>query len=1324
MTDGKTVEQIYKQYSQYEHILNRPDTYVGSLDFQKDKLWVFNKEENKLEERDVTYVPGLFKIFDEIIVNAADNYQRDKSMKFIKVDIDAENNRISIKNGGKGIPVEIHKEHNIYVPELIFGRLLTSSNYDDNEKKVTGGRNGYGAKLTNIFSKTFIVETADKKQKKYYRQVFSNNMQKIDKPEIKSYNKEEFTCITFEPDLPKFKMKKFDEDILAIFRKRVYDLAGITPKTVEVWLDGEKLEVKNFSTYMDMFLEADKEEDEEDPVKIFESPDERWEVGVTLAESQFQQVSFVNSICTSKGGTHVKYVTDKIVTAILAEIQKKNKDLTIRAEHVKQHLWVFVNCLIENPAFDSQTKENLTTKKDSFGSSFDFSDSFIKKVLKSGIIERCLRFAKTREEEKCLKKLNGKTKKTARLLGIEKLEDANKAGTRNSEECTLILTEGDSAKSLAMAGIELVGRDIYGCFPLRGKMLNVRDASTKQIAKNQEVQYLLQILGLRIGESYTDTKSLRYGSIMIMTDQDVDGSHIKGLIINFIHTFWPSLIKLNGFVREFITPIIKATKGKETISFYNLPDYKKWVASRGNSIKGWKIKYYKGLGTSTTKEAQEYFGKINENRIRFQYVDQRDDECIDLAFSKKKIEDRKRWLMDYDSKMEPVDTKIKTLTYQDFIKKELILFSIYDNTRSIPSMCDGLKPSERKILFGCFKRNLKDEIKVAQLVGYISEHSAYHHGEQSLSGTIVAMAQNFVGSNNINLLLPIGQFGSRAQGGKDSASARYIFTNLNKVTRHIFNPNDLPLMNYIVEEGQKIEPKWYLPIIPMVLVNGTEGIGTGWSTSIPCFNPYEIVNSIKNKIDNGTFLEISPWYKGYCGKIEKSDKPGTYTVSGTFHWSEEDDCTLFITELPIKKWTKDYKNFLSELMGLEIKEDSEKKQKGKKKKKVAKEDDDKTVEKKKKVIMIEDFKQNHANNRINFEIKLLPEYAEKLKKDDKLLMKTFKLVSSISLNNMVLFDKDEKLKKYSSVEEIMSEFYELRLKYYDMRKDYMVSVLDRDCAILENKVRFILGVVKDEIIIRQKKRKDIVDLLVKMNFEKMSDLEKRRHKTKEEREAELELIHSNQNKEEDTESEGESVNKVSPKEYDYLLSMPLWSMTIEKVEELENQKRTKEDELERLRTMKLTDMWKLDLDRLVEALRVYEDEEEEERREADKLRKGLKGNEGGKKRRKRNVNKNKDEDVSKPKKRDVSKPKAEQKKENAESKATVNGFDMIMSGKKKIIDEKDDQYFSLTLQERIKLKKLATVDPNQNYQNKKKRRLDDDDDEFLLPEKSKIVSDK
>jgi DNA topoisomerase-2 len=557
-------------------------------------------------------------------------------MKYIKVTIDKENNSISVKNGGKGIPIEIHKEYNIYVPQLIFGNLLTSSNYNDDIKKTTGGRNGYGAKLTNIFSKKFIVETADKKNGKIYKQIFSNNMLKVTEPEIKKYNKEDFTCITFQPDLQKFKMDKLDNDIISLFIKRVYDMSGVTPKSVNVYYNEEKINIRNFQDYISMYTNAIKDEDEEDAIIYYEQPNERWEIGMSLSESQFQQVSFVNSISTSKGGTHVNYVTDKIVQKILEVIQKKNKTLNIKPQHVKQHIWIFVNCLIENPAFDSQTKETLTTKKDEFGSSFDLSDKYVKQILNSGIIERCLRYAKTREEERCLKKLNGKNKKSVRLLGIEKLDDANLAGTRNSDKCTLILTEGDSAKSLAMAGIEVVGRDTFGCFPLRGKMLNVREAPPNKIAKNQEVQYLMKILGIRIGENYTDVKNLRYGSIMIMTDQDVDGSHIKGLIINFIHTFWPSLIKINGFLKQFITPIIKASKGNEIYSFYTLPEYKQWVEKRNKNIKGFKIKYYKGLGTSTSKEAQEYFSNIDKHRIYFDYTNDIDDESIDMAFNKKK----------------------------------------------------------------------------------------------------------------------------------------------------------------------------------------------------------------------------------------------------------------------------------------------------------------------------------------------------------------------------------------------------------------------------------------------------------------------------------------------------------------------------------------------------------------------------------------------------------------------------------------------------------------------------------------------------------------
>ena len=1229
----ETIEEQYQKVTQYEHILKRPDSYIGSIEFQKERLWVYNSETEKLEFREVKYVPGLFKIFDEILVNAADNYQNDKSMKFIRVSIDRANNTIKVKNGGRGIPIEIHKKYHMYVPQLIFGNLLTSSNYNDDVKKVTGGRNGYGAKLTNIYSKTFIVETAYKESKKKYYQKFYNNMLKFDPPKIEDYDKEDFTCITFQPDLSRFGMTELDDDIVALFEKRVFDMAGITPKSVSVYLNNKKLNVKNFEDYIHMYLDASKEEDEMDPPIVYESPHERWEVGMSLSESQFQQVSFVNAISTTKGGKHVDYCVEKIIKVIMEKIAKKDKNLNIKPQHIKQHLWIFVNCLIENPVFSSQTKETLTSKKEDFGSEFEFSDSFLKNVIKTNIVERCLRYAKTREEEKNLRKLNSGTKKSARLIGIEKLDDANWAGTKNSSKCTLILTEGDSAKSLAMAGIEVVGRDAFGCFPLRGKLLNVRECSTQKILKNQEIQYLMKILGIRVGETYTDVKNLRYGSILIMTDQDVDGSHIKGLIINFIHTFWPSLIKLNGFMRQFITPILKASKGKEVKSFYTIPEYEKWVKSMKNNIKGWKI--YKGLGTSSNKEAQEYFANIQRHRIDFEYRDEKDDESIDMAFNKKKAEERKNWLMNFDPNTPPLNLDVTKITYNKFINRELILFSMYDNQRSIPSVCDGLKPSERKILYGCFKKNLREEIKVAQLVGYISEHTAYKHGEQSLAGTIVAMAQNFVGSNNINLLMPNGQFGTRNKGGKDCASSRYIFTELNKVTRHLFNQNDSPLMDYIFEEGQKIEPKWYLPIIPMILVNGCEGIGTGWRSQLPCFNPHEIIKSLKSKLEGKGFTPLQPWYKGYQGEIiENKDNKGHYIVTGQYHWDENNPKKVIITEIPIKKWTEDYKYFLQELMGIEIisrnsEENTKKKGKnnGRKKSqdKSNSEDEDKQ-KKKKKEIVIEDLRENHTYNRVCFEVTLLDEYAKKFKQDEELFKKTFNLTSTINIKNMVLFSPEGKLKKYNSIEEILQTFYDLRLQYYHLRKDYMISLLKKEVATLSNKARFIKMVIEDELVIKKKKRAVLVNELYELKFDTQTMLNEKKQKTKEELHKELELQNSvnnvdddnsinvnegNNNSENEDEQKNNKKNDIKPKvpikEYDYLLSMNLWSLTQEKIEELLKQKELKEKELATLEQTEVETLWNNDLDDLEEELTKYETMEEEDRLLAQKLNKGKSG---------------------------------------------------------------------------------------------------------------------
>lgn len=1216
-------------------------------------------------------------------------------MTYIRVSIEPEKNRISVKNNGKGIPIEIHKEHDTYIPELIFGHLLTSSNYNDNDKKVTGGRNGYGAKLTNIFSKLFVVETTDSKTKKYFKQVYKNNMSHKSPPEIKDYSKEEYTCITFEPDLGKFKMDKLDDDIVSLMTKRVYDLAGVTPSEVKVYLNEKKLEVKNFNSYINMYLNSAKDEDESLPL-VYEKPHDRWEVAVSISDGQFQQVSYVNSICTSKGGTHVNYVSDKIVEHLLEIIKKKNKNLNIKPFNIRQHLWIFVNCLIENPSFDSQTKENMTLKASSFGSSFNLSEKFLKQVANTKIVEHCISFAKTREELKMTKQLNAGSRKTVRLA-INKLDDANNAGTKNSHLCTLILTEGDSAKSLAMAGIEIVGRDNFGVFPLRGKLLNVREAKSNQIINNEEIQNIVKIIGLQVGKQYEEIKSLRYGSIMIMTDQDHDGSHIKGLIINFIHHFWPTLIKMNGFLKQFITPIIKATKGSQVISFYTIPEYKQWVDSIGGDTKNWKIKYYKGLGTSTDKEAQEYFSQISKNKIEFDYVDQKDDEAIDLAFNKKKTEDRKIWLANYNPNSDLQNSHPTRQRYEEFINKELILFSISDNQRSIPCVCDGLKPSERKILFACFKRKLKQEIKVAQLSGYVSEHSAYHHGEQSLNSTIVALAQNFVGSNNINLLMPIGQFGTRNQGGKEAASARYIFTNLNRVTRHLFSENDLPLMDYIVEEGQKIEPHWYLPIIPLVLINGADGIGTGWSTCIPCFNPREIVENIKNKMKVGTFFEMKPWYKGFQGTIEKNDKKG-YTVTGNYEWKNTGNGDiLVITELPIKKWTKDYKEHLEKLMGIEIagKETKEKEKERKKKKNNEENEDGDAKEKEKNTIILEDFKEYHTNNRVHFEVKLLHNYVDEYKNNTEKFLKKFKLQTTIPITNMVCFNNEGKIRKYNAVEEILEEFYNLRLEYYNRRKNFLLSSMKRDLEILDNKVRFITAVINEQLIIRKKKKKALVDELYNSGFSPMSKINKIKIQNNYE---EVPVLQNNANEGDDNEAKNEEENEVEEEEtvvpasdYDYLLSMPLWSLTYERVDDLLKSKESKKKEIEHLNRTHVNDIWINDMAEFLKNLDEVEDQEEKDRLGGIKIKRKVPVGKGKGKKDKNNIEEGVTEhDTKKTTKKPAANKndKEENKKNNKEESKSQTPNVFIETSQKIKESNPPVDLMKLSLKERLALKSI------------------------------------
>ncbi|XP_066571819.1 DNA topoisomerase 2-beta isoform X2 [Amia ocellicauda] len=1157
-----SVERVYQKKTQLEHILLRPDTYIGSVEPVTQQMWVFD-EDIGMNLREITYVPGLYKIFDEILVNAADNKQRDKNMSSIKITIDPEANLISIWNNGKGIPVVEHKDEKMYVPALIFGQLLTSSNYDDEEKKVTGGRNGYGAKLCNIFSTKFTVETACKEYKHSFKQTWMNNMTKTSDPKIKSFDGDDFTCITFQPDLAKFKMDKLDKDIVALLTRRAYDIAG-SCRGVKVLLNGKKLPVNGFRSYVDLYVK-DKLDETGVALKVVnESVNERWEVCLTMSEKGFQQISFVNSIATTKGGRHIDYVVDQIVAKLIEVVKKKNKaGVSVKPFQVKNHIWVFVNALIENPTFDSQTKENMTLQTKNFGSKCVLSEKFIRAATNCGVVESILNWVKFKAQTQLNKKCS--SVKYSKIKGIPKLDDANDAGGKHSSDCTLILTEGDSAKSLAVSGLGVIGRDRYGVFPLRGKILNVREASHKQIMENAEINNIIKIVGLQYKKSYDDAESLRtlrYGKIMIMTDQDQDGSHIKGLLINFFHHNWPSLLR-HSFLEEFITPIVKVHKNKQEFAFYSIPEFDEWKKQTEN-YKTWHIKYYKGLGTSTSKEAKEYFADMERHRIMFRYAGSEDDAAITLAFSKKKTDDRKEWLTNFmeDRRQRRLHglpeqylygTQTKHLTYNDFINKELILFSNSDNERSIPSLVDGLKPGQRKVLFTCMKRNDKREVKVAQLAGSVAEMSAYHHGEQALMMTIVNLAQNFVGSNNVNILQPLGQFGTRINGGKDAASPRYIFTLLSPLAKLLFPAVDSNLLKFLYDDNQKVEPEWYIPIIPMVLVNGAEGIGTGWACKIPNYDPREIVNNINRMLSHQDPLPMLPSYKNFKGTIDELGQ-NQYMVSGEI--SVLDKNTVEITELPVRTWTQAYKEQVLEpmLTGTE-----------------------------KTPALITDYKEYHTDATVKFVVRMTED--KLMQAEAAGLHKVFKLQSSLTCNSMVLFDHMGCMKKYETVQDILKEFFELRLHYYKLRKDWLVGMLGAESAKLSNQARFVLEKIEGKISIENKSKRDLIRLLVQRGYE--SDPVAAWNKAQEK------LLEEDVADEDDDTSSIDSGSSTGPN-FNYILGMPLWCLTKEKVEDLLKQRDAKKGELQDLQRKSSEDLWKEDLAVFIEELDRVEAQEKED----------------------------------------------------------------------------------------------------------------------------------
>lgn len=1017
-----TIEEEYKLLSQEQQILLRPDTTVGSTIEQDKFMWAVKDADDlsniKIIKQNLKYIPAFLKLFDEILTNASDHAQRGGGVKTIKVTV-TKDFEISVWNDGKGIPVIMHKEHKMWLPEMLLGRLNSGSNYNDNDERYSAGRNGLGSSLVSLFSTKFVIDCADGK-KSYYQELKNNcTIREAAKvaPSTKSY-----TCVTYNTDSSRMPITGLERDTMKLMIKRVVDIAAYNPK-VKVYFNDVLININSFGDWCQMHVAEDAE-------LFIDEINEKWTVGLAQSMNDtFEHCSIVNGNTTHTGGTHVDYIMNQIVKRLIEDLTKGNKGIKIKASDIKSKFHLFLVSRIANPIFDSQTKENLSIK---IVDKVELSDKLYKLLMKSEIIQSILEWVQMKE----LMELNKMNKKSGgKTVRVENLVDAHKAGTNDGWKASLAIAEGISAKGSVVMGLSVVGRDYWGVFPIKGRPLNVRDVAISKIVNNDEISQLLKIIGLVPGKKYTSVAELRYGKIVFFTDADFFGISIKGLLINFIHKMWPELLTL-GFCYEFVTPVIKATKAKLIKEYYDIEKYKS-DKSKG-ILDGYHIKYYKGLGTITATEIKEMFKNISKHLIPFTYDETRDTDKIDMVFNKDRADERKSWLATYKGEIIP-DKFGKPNKINEFIDNEFITFSNYDNIISIPNMIDGFKPSQRKILFSAFKRNLKDEIKVAQFGGYVAEHTNYAHGELNMYGTIIGMAQDFVSTNNIQLFIPKGNFGTRCDP-KSAASARYIYTYLNPLTRLIFRKEDEIILNYLYDNVDKIEPDYYLPIIPTLLINGSDGIGTGWSTSIPKFNPMSLIKVIKKKIEKPEIrYNINPDYRGWNGELDWDEEKNRYITKGVFVKSKKG---VLITELPIDVSTDKYIQTLDGLC------------------------DDKKIR---------NYIDNSTDTTIHIEVML----NDDTKAAD--IESVLKLTSNISMNNMHTW-LDGKIVKWNTTEDMLNRWFDIRLTYYAKRKEAYIDVLQQQYDKYYNILCFLKAVIDGDVIINNRRKDQIIAELTEMEF--------------------------------------------------------------------------------------------------------------------------------------------------------------------------------------------------------------------------------------------------
>lgn len=1051
-----------KRLNPFQHALIRPENYIGSIATRDETMWTYDFETKTIVQADTKFNPGLYTIIREIVSNSIDNKWvsdvEGYEMTYIHFEVDPESGFITITNDGFPISAE-HESYDytdpvtqevttseMYAAELYFGYMLAGTNYNDSEKRLTSGRNGIGSKATNVFSKVFEVEHVDPNSHKIFYQQYRNNLTERDPPKVKScQRKTGYTKIRFKPDYKRFVYPKLDLDLQSLICKLAQDTAMIT--ALKVKYNEVNIKIPNLMAYAKLYY---PKLTKKNCISFGEDANECVLVQMpipsdAIESEEITNISFINGINTKDGGIHVKSWRDGIFSKLLRQYNSKLPKGVSKASQKNMYPFfaLFVRCEFENPEFESQVKNQFLSVKDpESGKSFtqielpEIPEESIKEIMKWDFVKQLKdRIAVIKDLKLLEKPISGKRK-------FKNLVDANDAGTKYSDQCTLVVVEGDSAKTFATSGFNQQ-TDKWGIARLRGKLINPRGKPIKQVADNEEIQMLKYATGVLPNIDYRlpeNRKKLRYGKICCLTDADADGIHIEGLVWNFFEWYNPTVLQTD-LCCAMRTKIVQAGK----LSFYSVSEYKEWAK---NNTKNITAKYYKGLGSSSAEEARAEFK--NPKIVCYDH-DKSTKSMIELAFAntnkkenKHLKEARKEWITKHlkDPRKEKVNinTSVEDLlefvyqgnmTFSKFIENHLPVFTDTALTRAIPNVYDGLKEAQRKILYGCFKKNWSKSptSKLPQLGGYISEHASYHHGEAALYGTIIKMAQRFVGKNNIPYLYDEGQFGTRLSGGDDAASARYISTRLETITRAIFPIADDPLLPRVTEDGMEVEPVNYVPILPMILVNGADGIATGVSTKIPCYNPLVLSEYIKCLLRGEDPPNLVPWYRGFNGKLDLDDRGTKWTSTGILEnmggnkWK--------ISELPIGTWTDDMKDFLEGMAN------------------------DGYIKK---------LKNYCSDVIVDFQFESKPHYTPDV--DEKKNMGSM-MKRGGNLTNMTVLLEGGYPIKCQTPQEIIDIYFPVRLALYGARRRHLLNSMKFEIQLKNNKYKFIKGEISGKISLTQ-----------------------------------------------------------------------------------------------------------------------------------------------------------------------------------------------------------------------------------------------------------------